>query len=209
MHSGQQYHQFILSSPRDCAVRQRFQGMALELLADGEDVLDFGAGTGIDAKVFAAHGHRTFVYEPAGSMSEYLAEYCRDEIADETVVAIPSPLACKVHAATADFAVLNYFDDHTLLFNQLSHVIDHEGFFLASMLSPYYLPDMRYGWWWKNMLSFIQHGHYGVSSESHVHRFAPSMVAHAATPYFRLERMTPHGIGLAGQLYMFLLFRRN
>lgn len=209
MHTGQQYHQSILSSQRDRAVRQRFQRMALDYLAPGEDVLDIGAGTGIDAKVFAVNGHRTFVYEPSGSMAEYLVEYCRDEIADKTVVFIPSPLACKVHAATADFAVLNYFADHALLFEQLSRVIDHEGFFLASMLSPYYLADMRYGWWWTNMPNLIRHGHYAIPSESHVHRFTPGVVAHAATPYFQLERVTPHGLGLASQLYMFLLFRRD
>ena len=57
MHVGEQYHKFIQTSPRDQAVRDRFMKMALDLLPKGADVLDFGAGTGIDAKTYAANGH--------------------------------------------------------------------------------------------------------------------------------------------------------
>ena len=38
----------MLASPRDLAVRGKFQKMALNPLPAGADVLDFGAGTGID-----------------------------------------------------------------------------------------------------------------------------------------------------------------
>jgi len=31
MHTGAQYHEFMLASPRDRAVRERFQQMALDL----------------------------------------------------------------------------------------------------------------------------------------------------------------------------------
>jgi hypothetical protein len=48
VHTGEQYHEFMLTSPRDLAVRGKFQKMALNLLPAGADVLDFGAGTGID-----------------------------------------------------------------------------------------------------------------------------------------------------------------
>ncbi|HKU19286.1 MAG TPA: methyltransferase domain-containing protein [Candidatus Saccharimonadales bacterium] len=208
MHTGEQYHTFMLSSPRDKLARERFHRMALDLLAPGEDVLDFGAGTGIDAKAFAANGHRTFVYEPSRAMSEHLKQYCQDEIAGNTVITVAYPLACSVRAAIADFAVLNHFASHTLLFEELSQVIEHGGFFLASMLSPYYLGDARCGWWQKNLLNLAWHGHYAIPSESGVHRFTPRVVAQSAAPYFRLERLTPRGLGLAADLYMFLLFRR-
>lgn len=209
MHTGEQYHKFILSSQRDRTVRDRFQKMTLDLLADGEDVLDFGAGTGIDAKVFAANGHRTFVYEPSKSMFEYLALHCRDEIANKTVITVTSPLACKVQAVTADFAVLNHFVGHALLFEELSHVVTHQGgFVLASMLNPYYLGDARYDWWRKNLINLMRRGHYAIPSESQIHRFSPRVLARAAAPYFWLERLLPRGLGLTTQLYMFLLFRR-
>lgn len=189
-------------------VRDRFQKMALALLPEGADVLDFGAGTGIDAKVFAANGHRTFVYEPSEAMRTHLAHHCSSEITLKKVVEISSTLACKVDAVTANFAVLNHFSDHTLLFEELSRSVHRGGFVLASMLSPYYLSDARYDWWRKNLLNLVWRGHYAIPSESHIHRFTPRVVARAAAPHFRLESLTPHGWGLATQLYMFLLFRR-
>lgn len=209
MHTGEQYHNVILTSSRDRQVRDRFQKMVLGLLPAAADILDFGAGTGIDARDYAARGHQTFVYEPSQAMRDYLAQYCRDEIAKKTIVTVPSPLDCRVQAVTANFAVLNHLADHVLLFEQLSHVVHRGGFVLASMLNPYYLGDARYRWWRANLLNLVRRGQYGISSESHIHRFAPRVVERAAAPYFRLERLTPGGFGRLTQLYMFLLFRRT
>jgi SAM-dependent methyltransferase len=209
MHTGEQYHQIIQSSPPDRMVRSQFQKIALDLLPEGADVLDFGAGTGIDARVFATSGHRTFVYEPSEAMRGHLLQHCRDEIAGGRVLPLASPLACKVAGVTANFAVLNHFEDHTALFEELAGVVHKGGFVLASMLSPYYLGDARYGWWRKNLVNLVRHGRYGIASESRIHRFTPQVVAQAAAPHFKLEQVTPRGLGLAANLYMFLLFRRH
>lgn len=208
MHTGEQYHEFMLASPRDRTVRDRFQKLALDLLPAGADVLDFGAGTGIDARAYAANGHLTFVHEPSAAMHEYLAQNCRDEIARNAIITVVSPLTCKVQAVTANFAVLNHFADHTSLFEDLSCVVRQGGFVLASMLNPYYLGDARYDWWRANAMHLVQHGHYSIPSESRIHRFAPRVVARAAAPYFRMEQLSPRGLGWALHLYMFLLFRR-
>jgi SAM-dependent methyltransferase len=208
VHTGAQYHQLFMSSPRDLAVRERFQRMALGLLATGDDILDFGAGTGIDAKAYAARGHRTFVYEPAASMREYLQIHCRDELAGGSVIELGSSLGCKVRAVTANFAVFNHFAGHRALFKRLSGVLGEGGFVLASMLNPYYLGDARYGWWRGNLLKLLRDGRYTFDTASGVHRFAPGVVARAAAPYFRLERLVPRGPGMLVNLYMFLLFRR-
>ncbi|WP_130617627.1 class I SAM-dependent methyltransferase [Dyella amyloliquefaciens] len=209
MHTGEQYHKFMLASERDHAVRDQFQKMALDLLAKGADILDFGAGTGIDAKAYSTHGHQTFVYEPSEAMRAYLGHHCRDEIVRKTVVAIDSPDDCKVQAVTANFAVLNHIENHAPLFEALYRVVDPGGFVLASMLNPYYLGDARYRWWRHNLLTLMRTGRYAIESESRIHRFAPRVVARAAAPYFKLERITPRGLGLATHLYMFLLFRRT
>ncbi|TAM22123.1 MAG: methyltransferase domain-containing protein [Rhodanobacter sp.] len=208
MHTGEQYHEFMLASPQDQAVRARFQQLALGLLPAGAAVLDFGAGTGIDAKAYAAHGHPTFVFEPAEAMHDCLVRHCRDEIARATVVAVASPLACRVQAVTANFAVFNHFADHAALFEQLSCVVQHGGFVLASLLNPYCLAEARYRWWRANLVNLVCRGHYAIPSESRIHRFAPRIVARAAAPHFRLERLAPRGLKLASELYMFLLLRR-
>jgi 2-polyprenyl-3-methyl-5-hydroxy-6-metoxy-1,4-benzoquinol methylase len=208
MHTGEQYHAVIQTSPRDRQVRERFQAIALDLLPQGADVLDFGAGTGIDAKVFAAHGHRTFVYEPSDAMKGYLAQHCQDEIARDAVTTVSLPLTCKVHGVTANFAVLNHIPEQVALFEDLAAVVQPGGFVLASMLNPFYLGDARYSWWRANLLNLIRDGSYGVASESRIHRFTPGAVERAAAPHFQLERLQPRGLGLATRLYMFLLFRR-
>jgi SAM-dependent methyltransferase len=182
--------------------------MALKLLPTGAPVLDFGAGTGIDAKVYADAGHPTFVYEPSEAMCEYLEQYCHDEIARNAIVQVESFCSCEVPAVTANFAVFNHFAEHLRLFEELSRVVSQGGFVLASLLSPYYLGDARYGWWRSNVVNLLRTGHYATPTESGVHRFSPRVVARAAAPHFKLERITPRGLGLAAHLYMFLLFRR-
>ena len=172
-------------------------------------MLDFGAGTGIDAKVYAAKGHPTFVYEPSEANSGYLALHCREEIEREAIAAVNSPLDCRVHAVTANFAVLNHIPDQAALFEQLSRAVHPGGFVLASMLNPYYLADARYRWWRANLWNLLRSGHYMIESESRIHRFAPRVVARAAAPHFKLERVLPRGPGMTHQLYLFLLLRRR
>jgi SAM-dependent methyltransferase len=208
VHTGEPYHEFMLLSQRDREVRDRFQRMALDHLPAKADMLDFGAGTGIDAELYAANGHLTFVYEPSQAMRDCLLRHCRDKIACNTVIPVTRPLTRKVRAITANFAVLNHIADHRSLFEEFSRVIDRGGFVLASMLNPYHLGDARYRWWWANMPNLVRKGCYPSPGESRIQRFVPDEVARAAAPHFRLERVVPRGFGLAACLYMFLLFRR-
>lgn len=199
----------MLASPRDQLVRDRFQELALSLLPPGASVLDFGAGTGIDAKVYAAKGHPTFVYEPSGANSGYLALHCREEIERKAIATVSPSLDCQVHAVTANFAVLNHIRDQAALFEQLSRVVHPGGFVLASLLNPYYLADVRYRWWRANLWNLLRRGHYAIDSESRIHRFAPRVVARAAAAHFQLESVLPRGLGMTNQLYLFLLLRRR
>jgi SAM-dependent methyltransferase len=208
VHTGERYHKLILASKRAQWTRARFQQMALGLLPAGAPVLDFGAGTGIDAKAYAAAGHPVSVHEPSGSMRAYLARHCREEIASGRIITMPWPAARKVRAITADFAVLNHFADHELLFQEFADATEPGGFVLASMLSPWFMGDARYGWWWMNLIEIARSGRSLRNGESGVHRFTPRAVARAAAPHFRMERVAPRGLGLATQLYMFLLLRR-
>lgn len=209
VHTGQAYHQFMLASRRDQRVRDRFLNTALQRLPAGARVLDLGAGTGIDARVYAAHGHPTLVHEPAASMRSFLRRHCRTEIESGTIRVVSPPLTDSVHAVTADFAVFNHIEDLPSLFHDLAAVVEARGFVLASLLSPYFLGDARYGWWRANLVKLLRDGHYASPSESRIHRFAPRVVVRAAAPHFLLERLWPRWPGLATRLYMFLLLRRT
>jgi hypothetical protein len=102
---------------------------------------------------------------------------------------------------------------------------------LVSVLSPYFVGDMRYGWWWRNAFRLRREGHYSVqgSQAPIVRRRLAEFAAHSA-PYFTLKRVFPgrppiwarnsSGVDATGgaryawlctisSLFMFLLFDKN
>ena len=201
MLAGEPYHRRISANPGDRRTRERFLRLALGLLAPGQRLLDFGAGTGLDAKAYAAAGHTVWAYDPDAAQRSYLADYCRDEIARRAVIPAPFPPAEKLTAITANFAVLNLISDLAGLFDSFAQLLDEEGFVLVSLLNPYFLGDARYGWWRANLLRLLRNDHYAVGQ---VHRYRPKRVARSAAPHFRLEEIH----GLPARRYLFLLFRR-
>jgi SAM-dependent methyltransferase len=209
MLTGERYHQDILARPRDQRTRERFQRLALGLLPPGSRILDFGAGTGIDAKAYAAAGHIVWTYDAEDAQSAYLKQHCRDEIACRTIVPTPYPPAEKVSAVTANFAVLNLIPDLAALFESFSRILDEDGLVLVSLLNPYYIGDFRYDWWRANLLKLLREGQYTVGQQSWVHRYGPGAVTRAAAPHFRLADLHPHRAALWTQQYMVLLFRRG
>ena len=209
MLAGEPYHRSISANPRDQRTRDRFLRLALGLLPPGQRILDFGAGTGLDAKAYAAAGHTVWVHDPDESQRAYLADYCRAEIARRAIIPTTYPPAEKLKAITANFAVLNLIPDLAALFESFSRVVDDDGFVLVSLLSPYFLGDARYDWWRANLVRLFRDGQYTVARQNWVHRYGPRAVARAAAPHFRLEEIHPHRAALWTQQYMFLLFRRG
>lgn len=205
MLAGEPYHRSISANPGDRRARGRFLRLALGLLAPGQRILDFGAGTGLDAKVYAGAGHTVWTYDPEGAQSAYLADYCRDEIARRTIIPTAYPPAEKLKAITANFAVLNLVPDLTGLFDSFSRILDDDGFVLVSLLNPYFLGDARYGWWRANLPRLMRDGQYSVGR---VHRYGVRAMAGYAAPHFRLAQISPHRATLPTRQYMSLVFRR-
>ena len=209
MHTGDTYHRSITASPRDRRTRDSFLRAVLELLPPGGRILDFGAGTGLDAKTYAAAGHTAWVHEPDDGQRAYLAKYCREEIAGRTVIPTEFPPRGTFDAITANFAVLNLVPDPAALFESFSRILAEDGFILASLLNPYYPGDMRYGWWRANLVTLFRQGQYAVGTAPQVTRYAPHRMARSAAPYFRLEKILSSGRAWWMRQYAFLLFRRR
>ena len=205
MLAGEPYHRSISANPGDQRTRGRFVRLALGLMPPGQRLLDFGAGTGIDAKIYAAAGHTVWTYDSDEAQNAYLAVHCRDEIARRTIIPTAYPPAEKLKAITANFAVLNLVADPSALFASFSRILEEDGFVLVSLLNPYFLGDARYGWWRANLPGLLRHGHYSVGR---VHRYGVRAMADHAAPHFRLEQIRPHRAALPTRQYMFLLFRR-
>ena len=209
-HCGKAYHEFMLGSPRDQNVRERFQRLVFRVMPRHGTILDFGAGTGIDAARYAAEGFKVLVHEPSESNLAYLGEHCAQQIAKGSIVITDLSDARNVEMIVANFAVLNLIGDHRALFAKFAGLLAPRGFVLASLLNPFFLGDARYAWWRTNLRSLMANGAYTVDGEfDRIYRFAPSVVGRAARPDFTVLTCVPTWPWLATSRYVFMLFQKQ
>jgi SAM-dependent methyltransferase len=241
-HTGAEYVHAMLQRQSDLEAREAFQSLALQLVPPGGMIFDFGAGAGIDARFFAEHGLCVRVYDSDPSMRRYLAETCRDlidagQIMPETgeyaefLARSPAVDERRAHLVTANFAPLDLIDDLPVLFAKLHALTMPGGSLLASVLSPYFVGDLRFGWRWRGMIPLWHTGRLAVpGAHGNIVRRRLTVFAAECAPWFRLERvfrgLPPRGAGEATGIdfalnartawlrltrcrFMFLLFRRQ
>lgn len=231
--AGAEYVNAITARQSDRRYRQAFQNLVLKLVPAGGTVFDFGSGPGIDARFYAERGRKVAAYDVDSRMCEYLAAYCHDCIAQGTVtlytggyrefLALPPPGAgATVDLVASNFAPLNLIDDLDELFARFAALIGPEGAVLASVLSPYFVGDLRYGWWWRNVAHLAREGRYAVQgSQARIWRRGLADFARVCAPYFALEEVYPGNatcvradtrggwLRVTGCRFMFLLWRRT
>jgi SAM-dependent methyltransferase len=209
MHLGSDYHAFMLASPRDRKVRERFQRLVCRLVQAGGTILDFGAGTGIDAKLYAERKFKVLAYEPGAENRAYLAKHCSGDLEKGTVVLTDLSENSAAQVIAANFAVLNLIADLRALFATFSRLLEPEGHVVASLLNPYFVGDARYPWWWAKLDGLLRSGSYAVEGvDGPVYRFSPTAVTRAATPDFSRVALYPAHLGLAISPYMFIVLRK-
>jgi len=216
--TGRDYHEYMLASKSDNRTRAAFQSAVLGLATPASVMLDFGAGTGIDAKAYAGAGHEVWAFDASREMQDYLVQHCRPEIDSGRIHVIDMTYdellaqrdVGRVNAITADFAVLNLIDGHEPLFAAFDRWLAADGSVLTSVINPYCLGDARYGWWWQNLVSLFCTGRYSVGSGTgRSFRYSVPAFARAARPHFVLDRAIPSGPGsMLMSPFMFLLFRK-
>lgn len=228
--TGAEYVGAITATASDRRYRKEFQRLALRLSAPGEALFDFGSGPGIDARFYAEHGRRVAAYDVDPQMSEYLAGHCRDLIATgavrleegsytEFLARGAAAEGWQAELVTANFAPLNLIDDLSALFAKLAAITSPTGAILASVLNPYFAGDLRYGWWWRNLGTFLRQGRYAVrGTQALIWRRSLAEYERQCTPSFHLEevfagtsrRACARGLRLPLTTcrFMFLLFRK-
>lgn len=209
-HCGKVYHEFMLGSPRDRKVRERFQRLVLQMMPPHGTILDFGAGTGIDAARYAAEGFKVLVHEPSEANLAYLKEHCGQQIARGSIAIADLSDTPNVEMVAANFAVLNLIGDHRELFAKFAGLLAPRGRVLASLLNPFFLGDARYAWWRSNLRVLMATGAYAIDGElDRIYRFAPSVVSRAAGPDFRVLRSFPAWPRTGISRYVFMLFQKR
>ena len=235
--TGAGYVASISRRRSDRHARAAFQSLALRLVAPGALLFDFGAGPGMDAQYYARHGRRVGAYDPDPQMCAYFDATCRAEIEaglvalytgpyEQFLAADPLRYGRDVALVTANFAPLNLVADLGPLFRSFHAMTAVDGRILASVLSPYFVGDLSYGWWWRNLGRLLRAGCFEVAGpDATVVRRSLARFAAQAAPYFTLAGVWPAQRRirlpapvrtrgrwqplLATRRYMFLLFEKS
>ena len=202
-HTGADYVEAITELPSDRLARSTFQDLVLQTASPGAALFDFGAGPGIDARFYAERGFTVAAYDVDLGMREYFAGHCREFIQTGRVALDSGTyedfLARKttegggrVELVTSNFAPLNLIDELPGLFEKFNAFTMPDGKILASVLSPYFIGDLKYRWWWRNSLRLWRDGHYAVrGAQGPIIRRRLGDFARQCAPYFVLRRVYP------------------
>lgn len=238
--TGARYVEQITASESDRLARTGFRDLVLRVAPPAGVLFDFGSGTGMDARFYAERGFTVGAYDVDPQMCEFCAEYCRDLIDAGRITLTRSSYrdfltngtpGGGVDLVTSNFAPLNLVADLQELFAKFHKLTRPKGKVLASVLSPYFLGDLKYRWWWRNALRLWRTGHYPVQgAQAPIVRRRLDDFARQSAPYFTLERVfrgvssssardlagvNLHGTALNCALrlstcrFMFLLFERR
>jgi len=200
-HTGRDYADAITARQSDRRARSAFQNLVLKMARPGGAIFDFGAGPGIDARFYADRGLTVEAYDVDPAMREYFSVHCRDYIQAGKIILHGGTYreflerdagsrGYEVDLVTANFAPLNLVDDLPDLFAKLHVLTGRDGIVLASVLSPYFVGDLKYGWWWRNALRLWRDGHFSVlSHQGGITRRRLADFAAQCSPYFTLERV--------------------
>jgi SAM-dependent methyltransferase len=241
--TGAEYVEQINTLESDRRARAAFRDLVLSIVWPGATLFDFGCGTGLDACFYAERGFTVRAYDVDRAMCEFFTAHCRGMI-EAGHVKLESgayrDFLTRNRAAsgedgvdlvTSNFAPLNLIDNLRELFATFHALTAPKGKVLASVLSPYFIGDFRYRWWWRNLPRLLRDGRYSVAgAQAPIVRRRLADFAAQSAPYFTLERVfrgLPErhlqvaggiersggsrgaSLGLSTCRFMFLLFARR
>ncbi len=196
--TGARYVEQITALESDRLARAAFRDLVLSIASPGATVFDFGSGTGMDARFYAERGLIVTAYDVDPHMCEFFGEYCRDLIEAGRITLqqgsyhdfLASRKLAGVDLVTSNFAPLNLVGNLQELFAKFHALTRPGGRVLASVLSPYFVGDLKYGWWWRNAPRLWRTGHFSVpGAQAPIVRRARSDFARQSAPHFTLERV--------------------
>jgi len=201
--TGAEYVRQLTALESDRRARSAFQELALRVAPPEAALFDFGSGTGMDARFYAERGCTVAAYDVDPEMCEFFAAHCRD-LMDSGRVTLETGgyrdfLARTtlgggrtIDLVTSNFAPLNLVDDLRELFAKFHALTGPNGKVLASVLNPYFIGDLAYGWWWCNSLRLWRTGRYSVpGAQAPIVRRRFTNIAEHSAPYFTLRRVFP------------------
>jgi len=177
------------------AVRECFWREAESRLPEAGSILDFGAGSGIDAQHFAALGHDVIAYDPSEGMIAELRRKCAADI-EAGCVSILCGNLDEVRGALTDrapfdailcnFAVFSSMRSLAPALDLFAQVTRPGSAVLITIQNPWYPPDMRTAAFWKALLAmpFRPVLSYDSDELGRSYRHTRAQVRKAARPFF-------------------------
>jgi len=199
--TGAQYVAQLTARESDRRARAAFRGLVLRIAQPGATLFDFGCGPGMDARFYAERGFQVQAYDVDPEQCNYFASECHDLIETRRVTLERGSYEAflerdrsggAVDLVTANFAPLNLIEDLHELFAAFHELTAPGGSVLASVLSPYFVGDLRYPWWWRNLRALTRSGHYSVpGAQAPICRRRLADFAAQSVPYFDLAEVFP------------------
>jgi SAM-dependent methyltransferase len=189
--------------PGDAWTREAFQDFVTRELSPGEGLLDFGCGTGIDAKVYAACGFRVVGYDSSPAMVREALNRCRTEVQRGVVEIFSCPYEeflrrpwsrDRPSAIACNFAVLNLVPSLRAAFARFHEILQPGGRVFVSLLNPCHVRNVAIPGLRRPMMRAILRGSAEFpSAKVPTLLYRERFVRREARPWFELERRA--GVG--------------
>jgi len=156
------YDDYVTRKRSDILARAAFVDLVSDYVLTGGTLLDFGSGTGLDAREYVQRGYRVLAYDNSPGMMAQLERRCREEIASGTVTPYMMDYGSfldraahwpSAQAVVSNFAVLNLIGDPEILFDTFARLLTPPGWIVTSVLNPLHWTKVRKLAWWRNVLS--------------------------------------------------------
>jgi SAM-dependent methyltransferase len=205
--------------------RECFWKAAATLLPARARLLDFGAGTGLDAQHLALAGHAVMAYDISPGMMAVLRARCAAQIEGgvvRTVVGTLADLRAAVGSSPqfdgilCNFGVLSLIRDLHPVFHVFAAVLRPGGTLIVSIQNPWFIGDLRTRAFWSALWALVRDGimRYTSAETGDVWRHLPAQVRRAAGPEFKAVRQPArpgsdcrHSFGATG-VFRLLVFER-
>ena len=176
-------------------VRECFWRCADGVFRSSSRILDFGAGTGLDAEHFASLGHKVVAYDTSRGMLEVLRQRCSAQIHEGSVMAVGGPLSeastvlsdlAPFDAVLSNFAVFSTIPDLEPVFELLSKVLRKGGLLLILIQNPRGSASLRTRAFWKSLLTarFDEPLRYESAELGKIYQRTPKQIVRQASPDF-------------------------
>jgi SAM-dependent methyltransferase len=189
-----------MADPACVAARACFWHHAAEAIGSPGRILDFGAGTGIDAEHYASLGHLITAYEPSPGMIERLRARCSEPVGKGLIRPVAGSLNDLAKAVsddppydliTSNFAVFTLIPDPRRVLELFGTLLRAGGIALINIQNPLDAGDLRTLAYWKAVFAYPRLG--GLRFHSRqvgtLYRHTPGQLTRLAWPTFRRERV--------------------